>query len=131
MKYLKKFQNESELNSYINSSEFIKPNLCAVVERVGVEGVRPVIFTPEPNTITFTIDGIAYEADPGMYWHEWLISKYNTIGLEYDACEHGCISYNSKELKLTGHGCVDCYDDSSDLIVENGAYYLGSFCSPR
>lgn len=132
MKYLKKFQTESELNEYINSSEFIKPNLCAVVERVGVEGVRPVIYTPEPDTITFTIDGVSYEADPGMYWHEWLDSKYNTINATFAQPEHGAISVNGKELKLRNSGCVDCwyYDGTSDEIIAGGDYYTGSWCSP-
>ena len=30
--------------------------------------------------ITFTIDGVTYQAEPGMTWEEWVNSKYNTIG---------------------------------------------------
>lgn len=130
MKYLKKFQTESELNTFNSSSEFIRPNLCAVVERVGVEGVRPIIFTPKPSTITFTIDSVSYEADPGMYWHEWVNSGYNTINATFDTCEHGAISVNGKELKLRNDGCVMCWEDSSDAIIEGGDYYTGSWCSP-
>lgn len=30
--------------------------------------------------ITFTIDGVTYQAEPGMTWEEWVNSKYNTDG---------------------------------------------------
>lgn len=127
MKYLKKFQTESELNTFNSSSEFIRPNLCAVVERVGVEGVRPIIFTPKPSIITFTVDGVAYEADPGMYWHEWLESDYNTVGaFQANPDVWATVIWNNKALTLNGE-YVYCTDSTypeleSDAIVENGAY---------
>ena len=132
MKYLKKFQTETDLNAFNSSSEFIKPNLCAVVERVGVEGVSPIIFTPKPSTITFTIDGVSYKANPGMYWHEWLDSEYNTINAAFAEPEHGAININRKELKLRNNGCVMCYynENVSDAIIEGGDYYTGNWCSP-
>ena len=30
--------------------------------------------------ITFTIDGVTYQAEPGMTWEKWVNSKYNTGG---------------------------------------------------
>ena len=32
------------------------------------------------NLITFTIDGIEYQAEEGMTWGEWVNSKYNIDG---------------------------------------------------
>lgn len=82
--------------------------------------------------ITFTIDGISYQAESGMYWIEWLNSGYNTINATIASCDHIAISVNGKELKRPGGGCVFWhYDENSgDAIIEGGAYYTGSWCSP-
>lgn len=125
MKYLKKFQTESELNTFNSSSEFIRPNLCAVVERVGVEGVKPIIFTPKPSIITFTVDGVAFEADPGMCWHEWVESPYNTVNAGFGAADvFPTVRWsNDNMVALNGVG-VSCSSDftESDEIIENGVY---------
>lgn len=82
--------------------------------------------------ITFTVDGISCQAESGMYWCEWLDSEYNTINATIAYCDHGAISVNGKELKGPGGGCVRCYYDenSGEAIIEGGAYYTGSWCSP-
>lgn len=135
MKYLKKFQTESELNAFNNSSEFIRPNLCAIVERVGVEGAKPIIFTPKQSTITFTVDGVSYEADQGMYWHEWLESDYNTVGAyQANPDTYATVIWNNKALALNGE-YVYCTSSTSstvesDAIVENGAYETASLPGP-
>ena len=36
------------------------------------------------NTIKFTIDGVQYEADPGMTWQAWCMSAYNTGDFNFD-----------------------------------------------
>ena len=33
----------------------------------------------KPNLITFTIDGVEYQAEEGMTWEEWVNSEYNKI----------------------------------------------------
>ena len=33
------------------------------------------------TTINFTVDGVSYQAEPGMTWAEWVDSDSNTIGL--------------------------------------------------
>ena len=35
----------------------------------------------ERNLITFTIDGVEYQAEEGMTWGEWVDTPYNTLGL--------------------------------------------------
>lgn len=32
------------------------------------------------NLITFTVDGVEYQAEEGMTWQEWCNSEYNTHG---------------------------------------------------
>jgi hypothetical protein len=34
--------------------------------------------------ITFTVDGVTYQAEEGMTWGEWLESEYNTLGATID-----------------------------------------------
>ena len=38
-----------------------------------------------PALITFTIDGINYQAEEGMTWREWCNSEYDTLGLDIDS----------------------------------------------
>lgn len=35
--------------------------------------------TTNSNLISFTIDGVLYQAEEGMTWEEWCESEYNTI----------------------------------------------------
>ena len=41
-------------------------------------------FSTVPNSsvelISFTVEGVSYQAEPGMTWSEWTISSYNTDG---------------------------------------------------
>lgn len=41
--------------------------------------VTPVLYV-EPTLITFTINGIEYQAEEGMTWGEWVASNYNSGG---------------------------------------------------
>lgn len=37
-------------------------------------------YTVSGGTISFTIDGVSYEAEDGMTWEQWVASDYNTGG---------------------------------------------------
>ena len=37
----------------------------------------PVV-EPTPTLISFTIDNVSYQAEPGMTWAQWIVSEYNT-----------------------------------------------------
>jgi hypothetical protein len=49
MKFLKKFQKQTEYQSYKNGDDFIKPNVTYVAS------MRKVFFTPRTNTSKYTI----------------------------------------------------------------------------
>ena len=40
------------------------------------------------NIITFTIDGVTYQAEEGMNWADWVASSYNTIGCYVDSSKY-------------------------------------------
>lgn len=44
------------------------------------------------DVITFTINGIEYQAEDGMTWSEWVNSEYNTIGCYDDGHDITCIN---------------------------------------
>ena len=116
MKYLKKFQTESELNTFNSSSEFIRPNLCAVVERVGVAGAKPIIFTPKPRIITFIVNNVEYQAEEGMSWEKWCNSEYNID-------EFWC---NENNIRIN-YGSMIQGQTPSDVICDGCTYTLVNY----
>jgi hypothetical protein len=60
---------------YINS-DADEPDYTFVVKVL--ESEEPS--EPTPTLISFTIDGVSYQAEDGMTWGEWLESEYNTDG---------------------------------------------------
>ena len=85
MKHLKLFNNESEYQSFTESTDYVTPNVCAVKDGQG--GVKKdfVFFNPEEeinvNLITFYIGYTPYQCEDGMTWEEFVNSKYNSEGL--------------------------------------------------
>lgn len=47
---------------------------------MGINGIAKKIFEVTPLIINFTIGGVAYQADEGMTWKDWLNSGYNENG---------------------------------------------------
>lgn len=48
--------------------------------------------TATPTTISFTIDGVTYQAEEGMTWAQWAVSSYNNDG-EHFLSEYGWIGH--------------------------------------
>lgn len=51
--------------------------------------------SPSSGLITFTIDGVEYQAEQGMTWAVWCESTYNTGGYFYGAGEGSDVIYTS------------------------------------
>ena len=80
------------------------------------------------TTINFTIDGVPYQADPGMTWKQWVVSDYNTGEFELDI-------YGDPMVWASGSRAVCCPEatnpwedgalvDSSTEIESGLAYTL-------
>lgn len=76
------------------------------------------------DLITFTIDGITYQAERGMTWEEWVNSSYNTDNF---------IVYNNRistnrgaagGSRVTTDSAYNNAVSSTDIIA--AAYYLGA-----
>ena len=72
-----------------------------------------------PTLISFTIDGIGYQAEEGMTWIEFCSSSYNTKGFwcdDYDVMdEYSSFLYLSSSREGVR---------PSDTIISGGSYYI-------
>lgn len=68
------------------------------------------------NLITFTIDGVQYQAEEGMTWKEWCNSEYNVGGFIYETSDSGYAVYTSDYKKYFISNIFDY------VLVTNGQY---------
>lgn len=75
----------------------------------------------EKNLITFTIDGVEYQAEEGMTWKEWVDSEYNILnyGIFND---YIC---NNSLLKCITVDSVYC--TSNEVIISSKNYIMSIF----
>lgn len=80
MKYLKLFDNETGYEEFVNSNDYVTPNICAVKDGSGGVLKDLVFFNREEevNLISFYIDGTPFQCEEGMTWQDWVNSDYNT-----------------------------------------------------
>lgn len=72
------------------------------------------------ETIAFTVDGIAYQAEDGMSWSEWVHSSYNTNG--FQIVDHYVTASNPNQGVYTPSG-LESLDE--DYIYAGTAYEFG------
>lgn len=115
-------------------------DVSATVE-VGVAGIENALFGTWSGTfyyqvgmednvslIEFTIDGVLYQARPGMTWNEWVISEFNVNNYFAEYVDYGAYAgeyfihdqNNTGEIFLNDEECVL----GADLIIPNGIYNL-------
>lgn len=69
----------------------------------------------EVQLYTFTIDGVQFQADPGMTWSQWMTSSYNTAGV---ANKMGAVCNKAgSQIKLGNQVQRNAY-----AIVDGAAY---------
>ena len=68
------------------------------------------------NLITFTVDGVEYQAEEGMTWEEWCDSEYNVSNFIYDIGEGGYAIFTSDRTKYFIHPI------STGDLVTTGTY---------
>lgn len=76
--------------------------------------------------ISFTINGVTYQAETGMTWKEWVDSTYNTGGFSYDGdgTNYGSFVRPQENIELSvrePEGNMSVH--ATDVIVENLDYY--------
>ena len=70
--------------------------------------------------ISFTIDGVAYQAEEGMTWRDWCSSEYNTDGYMADP-DVGYI-YTDDLSQIVGTGATRPVDSMDE--ISNGMSYV-------
>ena len=75
--------------------------------------------------ISFTIEGVSYQAEPGMTWGEWVVSDYNTGNFEDDPYG-GDLIWNSWDV-VCHPDATNAWEDGaavdSKTEIENGLAY--------
>lgn len=90
--------------------------------------VKKAIYVGEvPVTlISFTIDGISYQAEGGMTWGEWCASSYNTDGCFAESSGSDYVFTNAGRWVIypDGYGgrLGTCYTFATETIVADLAY---------
>lgn len=74
MKYLKKFQTNTDYQTFKGGSDWLTPNVSAIEEDNGV-------FYNKETIIFYTVQTIYniktnHQALPGMTWNDWINSEY-------------------------------------------------------
>lgn len=125
MKHLRIFEKGADYQSFKVSAEYIEPNVSVVKELATSEAIKYNPIVVLPSVISFTVDGVAFQADRGMNWVEWVESPYNTVGADFGVADvFPTVRWsNGKMVALDGVG-VSCNGDftDGDVIIENGVY---------
>lgn len=75
--------------------------------------------------ISFTINDVAYQAETGMTWKEWIDSTYNTDGFYYDGdgTQNNCYVRSRNNVQAVRELERDVSVRATDVIVEHLDYY--------
>lgn len=117
MRYLKKFNTESDYQVFKESVDYIEPNVSLITDNNIIKYNKFI-----PKIITFFFNDSEYTAKEGMTWEAFVNSEYNTLGLY--------ISYNV--LYAPGryriYNTKDFYNDikPTDIIIDNESYQHAS-----
>lgn len=114
------------VNGVASTGTFVK-NPEATWDVIGVNGVPfgwTVKFDGEEdaNLITFTIEGVEYQAEEGMTWEEWLDSPYNVNGYYaalYSIPEMEIVGFG---ITLNGRDFISSCPNNKLLIIARNAY---------
>lgn len=78
MKYLKVFETDTDQQSYLNG-DMITPCISITRDNETTINYVPEVMNEEDNVctlITFNINGTEYQAEAGMTFYDWVLSKY-------------------------------------------------------
>ena len=78
----------------------------------------------KPNTLTFKVNGNAYEFVEGMTWGEWVDSRYNTAG--YSVLNNNIYTSSANYVQYYGDEECSSFVLVTDVINETISYWLGS-----
>jgi hypothetical protein len=71
---------------------------------------------PDGNLITFTVDGVEYQAEEGMTWNDFIGSKYDDRKFSVNV-NNNFVYYNNRQLTVSGGFIL------SGGLIDNGVVY--------
>lgn len=118
MKYLKKFQTNADYQTFKGGDNWVLPNVSLVTEN------NKLVYKPK-SLISFTVDGVTYQAEEGMTWIEFCGSKYNyhpSYGKHYFT--YGVFSNPESQnyVKFATNTCTVTDVDPYDVIINGKTY---------
>jgi hypothetical protein len=122
MKYLKKFQTNTDYQTFKGGSDWLTPNVSAIEEDNGV-------FYNKETIIFYTVQTIyniktTHQALPGMTWNDWVNSEYYTASSDgYFSNHDGFVRIEDSILKNSNGESVYM----TDTIIPGETYtYRGT-----
>lgn len=92
-------------------------NLSFTVNYTQSDGPGSSITNNGVRTISFTINGVSYQALDGQRWYDWIATSYNTSGFFINDYDEVTFSNGCKVLEANGVAVVD-----NDYIIEGFEY---------
>lgn len=84
-----------------------------------------IVIEEGESLISFTIEGVSFQAEDGMTWGAWVESEYNTDGCEVNIDPDGTRISHSADGKAVTYGVTaDTKLISATDIIEVHNYYL-------
>ena len=110
------------VNGVASTGTFVKdPNMTSLPSgNNGIPNGWTVEDYVETNLITFTIDGVEYQAEEGMTWEEWVNSEYNVN--DYWINSDGVVQISNYEF-VTHYGSGG-YAKHDDVIIASYNYSI-------
>lgn len=86
-------------------------------------------FSNGAGPITFTVEGVEYQADAGMTWWEWVSSDYNTsLGtnrpITCETGETGYVYWSGSILETSEENIADRIQQKGTMTIKNGGVYI-------
>ena len=116
MKYLKKFNTQTQYESFKGGIDFVLPNVSYIT------GENSINYTPTPSIITFYIDSSPINALKGMTWAEFVNSEYNKNWINLAIQEEYVISAGLNWFVNINDGGKLTKVKATDVITPDGNY---------
>lgn len=141
MKYLKLFESNSDYEGFVNSDEYVLPNV-SYISSGDVVKFSPVVKSTSQFTLEYeggfnaSISG-QFEFEEGMTWADWCDSEYNVYGFCIENGPYGDgvfiedipdpmfggLNGGGYYYWVSGCNTAECWIHPTDKIIPNHTYY--------
>lgn len=118
MIYIKLFENDEQYQEFVNSEEYIAPNVCYVNTQNTLKMNKKITLLEFSITYLYNQSLQYYygQYTEGMTWGQWCNSKYNTEG--FYITNDGNIANDKYGIKKLYNSLAGTYMTSNDKIIK-------------